>query len=77
MKDDELKIIVMGSADSGKSSISQYVVEQLREVGFDVNNLDDDEINYPTENYIQDIRLESTLLKHIKIEVSSIQVLKE
>ena len=73
----DLKIIVVGATNTGKSTIAQLIKEALSNAGFDVVNTDDDEINYPVENDIQLLRINNTLLRHPKIEILSQQLARK
>jgi len=72
-----LKILVIGSAGTGKSAISQHICELLSKDGFDVSNSDDDEIHYPTENDLQKLRMENVKNQHTKLEVLTQQLARE
>jgi len=72
----EIKIVVIGATGQGKSTIAQLVSDLLIKEGFNVINSDDDEINYPSDNEIQNIRIENVLARNDNIEILTQQQLR-
>jgi adenylylsulfate kinase-like enzyme len=56
---DDLRVLVIGTSGSGKSTISKIIHEALNEAGFNAGIVDDDPINYD----LQEKRIEALQLK--------------
>jgi len=73
----ELKVIVIGATGQGKSAVAQLINQALSNVGFDVTNSDDDELNYRDADDIQKLRIDNTLLKNTSVEILTQQLARE
>jgi len=73
----ELKVIVIGGVNQGKSAVAQLVNQALSNAGFDVTNSDDDELSYRDADDIQKLRIDNTLLKNTSIEILTQQIYRE
>lgn len=69
----ELQIIVKGSVNTGKSTIARYITEKLKELNFDAENVEFDEILSPVDSKTQRKRMGCLLDKGVEIRVDAEQ----